>query len=125
MSFEIEQGKVFVKCDIRPFAQQILEKLSKVFEIGVFTAGREPYATAMLNHLDPQNKLFAFRLFRQHCHPYFHTQGADSLNVKDLRIIKNRNLKKVILIDNSAHTYLFQPENAIPIFSYYGDKEDT
>ena len=103
----------------------MLARLTENYEIGVFTAGREPYATKMLKVLDPEDKFFAFRMFRQHCHPYYHNEGPDPLNVKDLRIVKNRDIRKVVLIDNSAHTYLFQPENAIPIISYYGDLQDS
>jgi TFIIF-interacting CTD phosphatase-like protein len=46
-------------------------------------------------------------------------------HVKDLRILKNRDLSKVILVDNSPHTYLFQKNNAIPIISFFNDSEDS
>jgi RNA polymerase II subunit A small phosphatase-like protein len=35
-----------------------------------------------------------------------------------------RDMKDVIIIDNSPAAYLFQPENALPILSWYDDKED-
>lgn len=35
-----------------------------------------------------------------------------------------RSLKDVIIIDNSPSSYLFQPENALPILSWYDDKDD-
>ena len=100
---------IYLKCNIRPYAREVLERLSQKYEIGVFTAGREPYATRMLNFLDPEDEFFSFKLFRQHCYPYIHSEGYESMNVKDLRIIKNRDISKLVLIDNSAHTYLFQP----------------
>lgn len=33
-------------------------------------------------------------------------------------------MQDIIIIDNSPSAYLFQPENALPILSWYDDKED-
>lgn len=33
-------------------------------------------------------------------------------------------MQDIIIIDNSPSSYLFQPENALPILSWYDDKED-
>jgi carboxy-terminal domain RNA polymerase II polypeptide A small phosphatase len=35
-----------------------------------------------------------------------------------------RDLKNIIIIDNSAASYLFHPENAIPIESWFDDPND-
>jgi len=34
-------------------------------------------------------------------------------------------LKNTIIVDNSPQSYLFQPENAIPIPTWFDDMEDT
>ena len=44
--------------------------------------------------------------------------------VKDLRKL-GRKLKNCIIVDNSPDSYLFQPENAIPITSWFDDNNDT
>lgn len=44
--------------------------------------------------------------------------------VKDLTLL-GRDLRDVIIIDNSSTAYYFQPENALPIVSWYDDKNDT
>lgn len=36
-----------------------------------------------------------------------------------------RNIRDVILLDNSPISYLFQPENGMPIKNWYDDKSDT
>jgi len=41
---------------------------------------------------------------------------------KDLRII-NRDLSQMILVDNSAASFLCQPENAVPILPYLGGED--
>ena len=57
------------------------------------------------------------RLFREHCTFY---QG---MYVKDLSEL-GRDMKDVLIIDNSPTAYLFQPDNALPISSWYEDKAD-
>lgn len=42
--------------------------------------------------------------------------------IKDLRIIKNRELKNMILVDNLAHSFGFQIENGIPIVEFHNNK---
>jgi TFIIF-interacting CTD phosphatase-like protein len=42
-------------------------------------------------------------------------------HVKDLRVLGNRDLSKVVLIDNSPHSYVFQKKNGIPIVSFICD----
>ena len=44
--------------------------------------------------------------------------------LKDLRIIKNRNLKDIVLVDNSSISFLSQIDNGIPILSFYDKKDD-
>lgn len=43
--------------------------------------------------------------------------------VKDLSRI-NRELRKIVIVDNSPVSYALQPENAIAIKSYFGDQND-
>jgi len=85
------------------------------------TAGQEHYANKLLDELDPEGKLFSFRLFRPHCLEMYSRVPY----VKDLRVLGNRDLSKVVLIDNSPHSYMFQKRNGIPIISFYEDKDDT
>jgi len=44
--------------------------------------------------------------------------------VKDLRILGNRDLSDVILIDNSVYSFAFQLENGVPIIPFYHDPKD-
>lgn len=83
----------------------------------IFTASHSYYADPILNALDPENRLFQYRLYREHC-----TEISKHTYVKDLRIIP-RDMKKMVLIDNSPITYLPQLANGIPILSYYQGKD--
>jgi CTD small phosphatase-like protein 2 len=41
-----------------------------------------------------------------------------------LRILANRSLKDVVLIDNAAYSFGYQIENGIPIISWHDDPDD-
>ena len=43
--------------------------------------------------------------------------------MKDLRIL-DRDLSKVVLVDNAPYSYLFQKDNGVPIIPYYSGEED-
>ena len=58
-----------------------------------------------------------WRLFRESCYPF---QGN---YVKDLTSL-GRPLERTIILDNSPHSYAFQPQNALPISSFIDDPTD-
>lgn len=111
---EIQAGIV-----IRPWARKCLKKLSKSFEIVIFTASHACYANRVLELLDPDNKYITYRLFRNHC-----VKTDDGIFVKDLRIFANRDLKNLIIVDNALYSYGLNLENGIPILPFYRNKKD-
>jgi CTD small phosphatase-like protein 2 len=84
----------------------------------VWTASEKTYANAILNFLDPDNKIFRYRLFADSC--YQHPEGP----IKDLQAI-NRRPSDIIIIDNSPYSYGIQQANAIPILPFYGSDTDN
>lgn len=58
-------------------------------------------------------------MFREHC-----ISTKEGLFIKDLRIIKNRKLEKMIIVDNAAYSFAFQIGNGIPILPFYDFKAD-
>lgn len=44
--------------------------------------------------------------------------------MKDLRVLGNRDLNKVTIIDNHVYSFGFQLDNGIPILPFYNDKQD-
>lgn len=105
---------------VRPFAKEIIVQLSQYYEIVIFTASHACYANIVLNILDPQNKYISYRLFREHCH-----KTKEGIFVKDLRVISNRDLKDILIVDNYFYSYGFQMLNGVPIIPYYNNKSDT
>eukprot|EP00353_Schmidingerella_taraikaensis_P008644 CAMPEP_0185577010 /NCGR_PEP_ID=MMETSP0434-20130131/7809_1 /TAXON_ID=626734 ORGANISM="Favella taraikaensis, Strain Fe Narragansett Bay" /NCGR_SAMPLE_ID=MMETSP0434 /ASSEMBLY_ACC=CAM_ASM_000379 /LENGTH=65 /DNA_ID=CAMNT_0028194447 /DNA_START=356 /DNA_END=553 /DNA_ORIENTATION=- len=58
-------------------------------------------------------------MYREHCF-----QTEEGIFIKDLRVIKNRDLKDVILVDNSVYSFGFQLDNGVPIIPYFNDPTD-
>lgn len=111
---EIVKFKVY----IRPNTKLFLEEVSKYFQIVAFTASTKEYADSVISLIDPNNKLFEHRLYRDSC------IKVGRSYVKDLRIIKNRNMENMVILDNSLYSFCNQLSNGILIYSYY-DGEDS
>lgn len=103
---------------VRPFAVECLKQASKNYEVVVFTASHQCYADAVLNYLDPENKYIYLRLYRENC------IQINDLFIKDLRILKNRSLKSILIVDNATHSFAYQIENGVPIISWHDDPND-
>ena len=91
--------------------------MSKIYEIVIFTASLSQYAQPLINQLDKDSVGFS-QLYREHCTFY-----NNIYFVKDLSKL-GRELKNIIFVDNSSSAYMFQPENAIPITSWYQNPHD-
>lgn len=98
---------------------ECLIEANKHMQVGIFTASNQTYADAILDYLDPHNKLFSFRLYRQHC-----VQTPEGYYVKDLRIISNIGMHNMVLVDNSVYSFAYQLDNGIPIIPFYDDPKD-
>lgn len=44
--------------------------------------------------------------------------------IKDLRLIENRQIKNVALLDNYVHSFAFNIENGIPILEWKNEQDD-
>ena len=114
VDFEGIINKIYVL--VRPYAEEFLKNVSQLFEIVIFTASISKYASPLLDILD-KGKNIKFRLYREHC-TYF-----NGIFIKNLKRL-NRNLKDIIIVDNSPFAYAFDPENGLPIKSWYDDPDD-
>ena len=116
IKIEIEQEIYDIHVLIRPGVRDFLETMKNYYEIVIFTASISKYADILLNIIDPRG-CCNYRLFREHC------TFINNIFVKDLKRL-GRDLKDIIIVDNSPFSYSFHPDNGLPILSWFEDKND-
>ena len=103
----------------RPYMMDTIRKLAQDFELMIFSDGLRELHTKIVEKIDPENKYFSFRLYREHCY-----QSDKGYFVKDLRVI-NRPFDSMVLVDNSTCAFGFQLANGVPVIPYTGGEDDT
>ncbi|CAF1534376.1 unnamed protein product [Adineta ricciae] len=121
----------------RPHVDEFLRRVGELYECILFTASLAKvmkrnrdefispfvvldifqYADPVADLLDP-NQIFHARLFRESCTYY------NGNYIKDLSRL-GRDIRKVIIIDNSPVSYIFHQDNAVPVSSWFDDMHDT
>lgn len=89
--------------------KHFLERVSKSFEIVLYTAARKEYADVIVDRIDPLKRYFHARLYRQHC------EHANEYFVKNLKVVMNRTLRDSILVDNLLYSFAATPYNGVLI----------
>ena len=103
---------------MRPGLIEALQELSEFYQLVSFTASDQVYADTILDFIENLGVNFSARLYRNHC-----IETNFGL-IKDLRIIQNRSIKDMILVDNSALSFAFNVTNGIPILPFFDDEQD-
>jgi RNA polymerase II subunit A small phosphatase-like protein len=105
----------------RPGCDRFLHEMADCFEIIVFTASLPKYADTVCDLLNQSvgRDVIAHRLFRDSC----------EFDVDALCFVKNlhklgRDIKNIVIVDNSPSAYLKNVENAIPVVSWFSDETD-
>ncbi|KAK8845972.1 hypothetical protein M9Y10_020910 [Tritrichomonas musculus] len=110
----VKRRKLYVQ--MRPNLQTFLDKLSKLFNIYVFTASEKSYANKIIDKILPNVKNCC-RFFKDSCinlYGYF---------VKDLEVIQTP-LHQTLLLDDTAGSAIKNPKNLIKIKPWNGEKDD-
>jgi len=108
-----------MKIQVRPLAKKFLKEVADRFEIIIFSALSKEAVSHIVKILDPLNKYINFTLHRENC-----IQREGGLFIKDIRIIKNRNIEKVVIVDSSVFSFEAHLENTIYIPSFNGSEDD-
>ena len=91
--------------------------MNEIYTIYVFTASTADYAEPIVQFLNQKCKTIHGVLNRKNC-----METHNGFFIKDLRIIKNRTLKDLIIVDNLVHSFGLQIQNGIPILEYLKGK---
>lgn len=107
------------KFNVRPYCLEFLDAMSEIYNVYVFTAGTQDYAEPIVNYLNQKKKTILGVLHRKNC-----METHNGFFIKDLRIISNKELKDIVIIDNLVHSFGLQLENGIPILEFLDNKND-
>ena len=116
IKIEMENNLLDIHVLVRPGVKEFLELMAAKYEIVIFTASLSKYADPLLDIIDKPGHC-QYRLFREHC------TLINTSFVKDLKRL-GRDLKDIIIVDNSPISYALHPENGLPIQSWYDDTND-
>lgn len=90
--------------------------MAQHYELVIFTASLSKYAEPLMNQMDT-NGFCTMRLFREHC------TYINGVFTKDMSKL-GRRPQDCMILDNSPSAYMLQPEQAMPIISWYDDPKD-
>ncbi|GLC32954.1 hypothetical protein PLESTB_000387200 [Pleodorina starrii] len=97
---------------LRPGLRRFLDSVRPHFEVVLFTAAGESWATSALQRIDPDRTIFDSRLYRDH------TVSSDDWPwVKDLSRL-GRDLARVVIVDDNPLMFMYQPDNALHVAAY-------
>ena len=105
------------KFNVRPYCLEFLENMAEIYTIYVYTASTVDYAEPIVAYLNEKNKTIHGVLHRKNC-----METHNGFYIKDLRIIKNRSLKDIIIVDNLVHSFGLQLDNGVPVLEYLKGK---
>ncbi|XP_016973317.2 CTD nuclear envelope phosphatase 1 homolog [Drosophila rhopaloa] len=101
----------------RPHLDYFLDRVSKWYDLTIFTAGIEIYASPILDFLDRGKGILNRRLYRHDC--------IDILGLRAKYVsLASTDLSNVLLLDNSRTECSFNAGNAVHIKSYRIDSRD-
>ena len=104
---------------VRPYAIELLQYVCETFDTYLFTASTRVYADRILKVLDPEDRYFKGKMYREHC-----TKTSRGY-IKDLAIFKGKDLKDIIMVDDQQVSFENQPLNGLMIQSWNGDRSDV
>lgn len=96
---------------------EFLERLGETYNVAVFTAGLEDYASQVLDKLDKKG-VISQRLYRDSC------TELTGRYVKDLTLVVGKDLGSALIVDDNPFAYSLQPENGVPITAFVDYMKD-
>ena len=115
-NFDLTRGVIGVR--LRPFMFDFLEQVHRKFELVLYTASGDVYASKIREIIDPEGKYFTAVLDRRNCVPF------KSAHIKSINALANRSRKEVFVVENSLYAFPFDHDHKILIKPFTDDQED-
>ena len=108
-----------VGINFRPGLMKFLNFISQNFEVVLYTSAMKTYADIVLKIIDPEDKYFSYKLYREQC-----IDINNGFIIKNLKIIANRSKDKLFIIDNNLLNFYSNLCNGYLIPSFYNNPFD-
>ncbi len=110
---------------LRPFAQELLSFCLLHFDLAVWTASTENYATEMTARLFPNPAALKFIWGRSRCTYRYDAERQEQYWVKDLKKLRRHgyDLANVIAIDDTARNWERSYGNVIAVKRFVGEPD--
>lgn len=94
---------------LRPGLEEFLEKISKIYELHIYTMGTRAYAKNIADIIDPEHKIFGDRILSR--------TESGSMTAKNLQRLFPVDTKIVVIIDDRGDVWKWSP-NLIKVTPY-------
>ena len=119
LKFKYDNLYYYIGINFRKNLNFFLKKVSKYFNLILFTASYKEYADVIIDYIDPENNIFKKRFYKESC-----INLDDNINIKDLNIFNDINLKRSIILDNNIYSFCNNLNNGILINSFFEGEDD-
>ena len=100
---------------LRPGLLDFLHKMKQLYELILFSSGTSEYVSPIIKNIERKEKYFEHILYRQHV-----TYDDNGNFFKNLNLL-NRNVKNIVIVDDTFKNFKNHKLNGICIKPFYGD----
>lgn len=124
--FELDNGNYHYFVDKRPYLDEFMDYAFANFEVAIWTAGGDEYATNTIKNCNIDESKLNFFWKRDKCTIKISYEYGQYYGLKRLAKLKNKwDLENVLIVDDVSETAVENYSNLIKIKPFYGNKNDT
>ena len=104
---------------LRPGLNSFLKNMKKNYELILFTSAIHEYVDPIVKFIEKDEKYFDYILYRNHL-----SYDEKGEYFKNLNLL-NRNIKKIIIVDDCENNFKLHKSNGICLKPFYGDSDNV
>ena len=104
---------------LRPGLNSFLKNMKKNYELILFTSATHEYVDPIVKFIEKDEKYFDYILYRNHL-----SYDEKGEYFKNLNLL-NRNIKKIIIVDDCENNFKLHKSNGICLKPFYGDSDNV
>lgn len=109
----------------RPGLEEFLTKISKIYDLAIWSSATDDYLAAMLPEITPLGVEYEFIWGRNRCTDRYDIEYQHNYHEKHLNKIKSHPLSQILIVDDSPEKARANYGNWIPIKAFTTDKNDN